>query len=54
MSKVCPVCKKNIIKNEEAPKCLECVRTEFKEKGHRIVVARMAAPRDRIVLTRAE
>jgi hypothetical protein len=54
MSKICPVCKKNTIKNEEAPKCLECVRTEYKEKGHRIVMARMSAPRDRIVLTRSE
>jgi hypothetical protein len=53
MSKLCPVCKKNTIKDDNAPKCLSCVREEYKKIQHRISVSK-ATYRDRIVLTRAE
>ena len=50
MAKICPVCNKTVIKDDKAPKCLPCVREEYKKIAHRIVYSKITY-RDRILLT---
>jgi hypothetical protein len=50
MAKTCPVCKVTVIKDENAPKCLPCVRKEYKKMAHRIADSKIRY-RNSILLT---